>query len=200
MINTEIITCNTNALRGLIESIKVREQNIDQLRIKMIEQYCIQGKELQKLQREKQCSKNALTELTGINKASVHNYISISNDSRISELLESGNHGYQLETFNQKQLVKLSKLDDDNFEQSIKAGRLIIDEEEVIVDECVICNSPLFQEKSVVQIDENGKELARYSSAVIAQKITGIDRMSIGKICRGDRGHILAGGYNWKFG
>jgi hypothetical protein len=54
-------------------------------------------------------------------------------------------------------------------------------------------------EKAVIQINSKGKEIAQYSSAAMAQHITGIDRMSIGKICRGEAGRSHAGGFSWRF-
>ena len=50
--------------------------------------------------------------------------------------------------------------------------------------------------KAVVQF-KNEKRMAIYRSAFDANRSTGIDRASIGKVCRHERIH--AGGYSWKF-
>jgi len=168
----------------------------------MIKQWYLQGQELQQLQIEQQCSQNALTGLTNISKASVYNYISISKDPRILELLKSDHRGGQLNPFNQKQLVKLTKLADYEFEESLEAGIIIsVSKEEVVTDTAIsfAINKGTESKKAVIQINSNGEEIARYPSASMAQFITGVDRMSIGKICRGEDGRSNAGGCRWKF-
>ena len=142
-------------------------------------------------------TQNALTKLTDISKASVYNYISISKDPRILKLLDKGDHrGGQLECFNQKQLVKLTKLDDIEFEASVATGALVLVAKTAVVP---AVEKKKESEKAVVQINTDGKEIARYPSASMAQFITGVNRMSIGKICRGEAGRSYAGGCRWEF-
>ena len=52
--------------------------------------------------------------------------------------------------------------------------------------------------KPVTQIDDRGKIMANYPSAQSAQRVTGIDKSSIGSVCRGSV-RKTAGGYHWEF-
>ena len=202
IINQEILTLSVPTVNELIGSIQTREQYISNIRVEMIKQWYLQGQELQQLQLEQQCSQNALTGLTGISKASVYNYISISKDPRILELVYNDHRGGQLDPFNQKQLVKLTKLEDCEFEESVEAGILISANKEKVVAGPAISfaiDKKTESKKAVIQISSNGEEIARYPSASMAQFITGVDRMSIGKICRGEDGRNYAGGCQWEF-
>ena len=190
-INDEVSTVSIPTANELIDRIQNRELYISNIRVEMIKQWSLQGQELQQLQIEHQCTQNALTKLTGISKASVYNYISISKDPRILKLLDKGDHrGGQLECFNQKQLVKLTKLDDIEFEASVATGALVLVAQTAVVP---AVEKKKESEKAVVQINTDGKEIARYPSASMAQFITGVNRMSIGKICRGEAGRSHAG-------
>ena len=201
MLNLEISTKTIQVTDKLINNIKKREIYIKNIKVEMIKQWSQQGNELQQLQIECQCSQNYLTKLTGISKASVYNYMKISKDSRILELIESDHHGGQLECFNQKQLVRLTKLDDNAFEEAITTGSLAQLVQDTVIEATIVSKieKRIKIEKPVVQINADGKEIARYPSASMAQFITGIDRMSIGKICRGESGRSHAGGCRWEF-
>ena len=201
-INDEVSTVSISTANELIDRIQNRELYISNIRVEMIKQWSLQGQELQQLQIEHQCTQNALTKLTGISKASVYNYISISKDPRILKLLDKGDHrGGQLECFNQKQLVKLTKLDDGEFEASVATGALVLVDQTAVVGTAVVpaIEKKKESEKAVIQINTDGKEIARYPSASMDQFITGVNRMSIGKICRGEAGRSHAGGCRWEF-
>ncbi|MEF3077848.1 NUMOD1 domain-containing DNA-binding protein [Winogradskyella poriferorum] len=49
--------------------------------------------------------------------------------------------------------------------------------------------------KSVIQLGNDNVELRRFSSVSEASKITGCNKSSIAKVCRGERNH--AGGFKW---
>ena len=51
--------------------------------------------------------------------------------------------------------------------------------------------------KSVIQIDLDGRTLYKYESVTEASKLTGCNKTSIAKVCRGER--KSCGGYNWKY-
>ena len=127
-MNNIITTTNTVATdtTDLISKIQNREHAIHTKRIEMIKLWIDQGNDLLKLQTEQGCSQNALSEITEISRRAVQNYIHLSKDKRLSEYLQQGGYrGSQLEDFTQKQLVSLTKLDDDAFEVSIQEGKII---------------------------------------------------------------------------
>ena len=179
----------------LINKIKIREDTIYQTKIMTLNLWIDQGNALLDLQAQENCSQNALTKLTGISKASVYNYITLAKDKRIKSLLNGDHHGGHLECFNQKKLLKLTKLDNSAFEESIKTGTIVVTSKQTAVHKA----HPSSRGKPVIQIDLNNQEVARYKSAAMAQKMTGISRMSIGKVCRGVKDRNHAGGYKWKF-
>lgn len=208
IINTTIMTTASAIGDELINSIQNRERNINSIKLEMMKQWQLQGQELLQLQMERDCSQNALTELTGISKASVYNYIHIAKDIRFSELFKSDHHGGQLEHFNQKQLVKLTKLNDEDFNKSIEFGAILLPEKVETIKAIVMptvtdkiakeySTSQLWVAKPVIQIDAKNRIIAQYPSAKAAQTVTGIDRMTIGKVCRGVG--VSAGGYTWAF-
>lgn len=114
---------NNTGEGSLIDIIQMREQHIDATKMELLKMWIDQGSDLQKLQEEERCSQNHLSELTGISKGSVFNYIQLSKDKRILQLLETGHHGEHLvEDLNQKKLIKLTKLDDKAFDTFLETG------------------------------------------------------------------------------
>lgn len=216
----------TTISESLIKAIQKRELSIGNIKMEIIKHWFAQGVDLSQLKVQQNCSQNDLTKLTGISRGSVHNYIHISKDRRILELLQGGHHGGRLENFNQKQLLTLTKLGDLAFETSINAGVIVVAPKDQAIEAEIIESSindkiykkeeainklredvvALRQEQSskkiwgskpVAQINTRGKVIARYPSARSAQKATGIDKSSIGSVCRGSL--KTAGGYQWKF-
>ena len=215
-----------NLYESLIDRIQQREIDIRKNKTEIIKQWIAQGEDLLQLKRQQQCSQNELTKLTGISKGSVYNYIHISKDKRVLEWLQSDHHGGQLETFNQKQLLQLTKLNDSAFEISINAGMIVTTPKNKVIDAEIIessinekihkkekaisklkvdvvalrkeqSNTRQWGPKPVAQIDDRGKIIAQYPSAQSAQLVTDIDKSSIGSVCRGSS--KTAGGYQWKF-
>ncbi len=115
----------TNISESLIKAIKKREQSIGNIKTELIKLWIVQGEDLLKLKTQQQCSQNELTKLTGVSKGAIYNYIRISKDKRISEWSHGAHHGGQLENFNQKQLLQLTKLDDSAFETALQAGKIV---------------------------------------------------------------------------
>jgi len=190
-----IIPSDFQNKESLINIITTREVSITNSKRELILLWFNQGKDLMELQKQENCSQNKLTLLTGISKASVYTYIKIAKDDRLLSILTSDHHGGHLECFNQKNLLQLTKLNDSQFEQSITAGTIINANKVTSANNHIKKNI----QKPVMQLDLNHKEVARYPSAAIAQKITGISRMSIGKICRKEKGRTKAGNHYWKF-
>ncbi len=114
---------NNTAKVSLVDIIEMREQNIEATKIELLQLWIDQGTDLQKLKDLKGCSQNQLTELTGISKGSIFNYIQLSKDKRILQFLDTGHHGdHLIEDLNQKKLVKLTKLDDEAFDTYLETG------------------------------------------------------------------------------
>ncbi len=216
----------TNISESLISTIKKREFSINKIKTKMIREWISQGEDLLKLQEQMQCSQNYLTTLTDVSKGSVSIYVHISKDPRILDWIRGDHHGGQLEKFNQKELLQLTKLNDSAFEISVNTGMIVTTPKDQVIDAEIIDNNinekihkkeeyinklmvdvmALKKElssktkwgpKPVAQIDDKGKIMAKYPSAQSAQRVTGIDKSSIGHVCRGSLKR--AGGYQWIF-
>jgi len=218
---------------SLIDTIQLRESNIDASKMELLQMWVDQGVDLQKLQKSEGCSQNYLTELTGISKGSIFNYIQLSKDERILKLLDTGHHGDHLvDDLNQKKLVKLTKLDDEAFDTYLETGTfpsvsVESDESEVIDavtdDEATVddqieekeiqvrqLKDEIFElkkqlpnynisatQKAVLQFTKGGVFLAEFTSVSIAEISTGIDKITIDKVCRGTGS--LDGGFIWRF-
>ena len=218
---------------SLIDTIQLRESNIDATKMELLQMWIDQGVDLQKLQGQESCSQNYLTELTGISKGSIFNYIQLSKDDRILKLLDTGHHGDHLvDDLNQKKLIKLTKLNDEAFDTYLETGifpadsvasdaSVVIDviaDDEATVDEQIQEKEMQVRQlreeiyelkkqlpnynsstapKAVLQFTKEGVFLAEFPSASIAESSTGIDRMTIDKVCRGTGS--LDGGFIWRF-
>ena len=212
--------------KTLLEEIEARENSIEHTQFMLIKLWISQGDDLMKLQEQESCSQNGLTALTGIKRSTIQVYIKLAKDIRMLAKLNSGHHGSQLEQFTQKQLLKLTKLSDDAFEASLDAGCIVEDRTDtkesymlkndniikssnkielikkltmdvLIERESEKSKSTMFTGKAVSQMNSDGRVIAHFPSALDAQTSTGIDRMTIGKVCRGTG--ISAGGFYWKF-
>ena len=217
----------------LIDFIQMREQNIDASKMELLQMWVDQGVDLQKLQKSEGCSQNYLTDLTGISKGSIFNYIQLSKDKRILQLINTGHHGdHFAEDLNQKKLVKLTKLNDKAFDAYLETGTFpsvsvasnasevidIVTDDEATVDEQIEEKEMQVRQlkdeiselkkqlpnyntaaapKAVLQFTKEGVFLAEFPSASIAETNTGIDRMTIDKVCRGTES--LDGGFIWRF-
>lgn len=219
-------TMETNISESLINTIKEREKSINNSKIEIIKQWISQGADLLKLQEQLQCSQNDLTKITGVSKGTVSIYVQFSKDPRFLDWIRGDHHSGQLENFNQKQLLQLSKLNDSAFEVSINTGVIVSAPKEQVIDAEIIESSTndkthkieesirklkmdllaLKKElpgknkwglKPVVQINLKGEAIAQYPSARRAELMTGILKTSIGNVCRG--GAKSAGGYRWEF-
>ncbi len=218
---------------SLIDIIQIREENIDATKMELLKLWIDQGADLQKLKDVEGCSQNHLTELTGISKGSIFNYIQLSKDKRILQFLDTGHHGdHLIEDLNQKKLIKLTKLNDQSFNDYIKTGIFptvsiqseestaidVVAEDEATIDEQIADKELQVRQlkdeihelkkklpnyntsaapKAVLQFTKERVFLAEYPSASIAETSTGIDRMTIDKVCRGTGS--LDGGFIWRF-
>ncbi len=180
----------------LISGILHREGKIVQAKLEMIKLWISQGQDFERLQ-EMGYSQNRLSEMTKLSKGLINNYLKLSRDKRLVDLVnKTGHHGDQhyLENLTQKQVLKLTQLDDKAFCTVIESGEMPIETKTNQTHS--VAKQSRAAPKAVVQF-RNGKQVAIYRSAFDANRITDIDRMSIGKVCRHER--TYAGGSSWKF-
>ena len=102
------------------ESLRTRIQDREQSFKAIAYKHCIeQGKDLLALMEEEGLSQNKVSEYVGISKGSASNYIKIASDERLGvQSVE------QLQNFNQNDLVKMSKMDDKEFKETVSSGRV----------------------------------------------------------------------------
>ena len=179
----------------LISGILHREGKIVKAKLEMIKLWISQGQDFERLQ-EMGYSQNRLSEMTKLSKGLINNYLKLSRDKRLVDLVnKTGHHGdHHLEDLNQKQVLKLTQLDDKAFYTAIETGAMPIETKTNQTHS--VAKQSRAAPKAVVQF-RNGKQVAIYRSAFDANRITDIDRMSIGKVCRHER--TYAGGSSWKF-
>lgn len=179
----------------LISGILKREEQIVRGKLELMELWIRQGQDFERLQ-EAGYSQNRLTEMTKLSKGLINNYLKLSRDKRLVNIINNaGHHGdHHLEDLNQKQVLKLTQLDDKSFYTAIENGAMPI--EIKTEQKHSVAKQSRSAPKAVVQF-RNGKKVAIYRSAFDAERLTGIDRMSIGKVCRYER--VYAGSYSWKF-
>ncbi len=214
-METKTLTLSTpsKGMEILLNAIRFRKASEVESKKELIQQWISQGKDFISL--ENDYEQDALSMLTGVSRSSMKRYRTLANDKRL-ELCLSDN---KLEKFNQEQLIKLTKLDDEAFESCIKGGPAALDvitkkiinssisnkvdqikqlTTDVVEMRKAKANKLLFHNsRAVNQINEDGRVIAQYRSALDAQTATGIDRMTIGKVCRGVA--MSAGGFDWSF-
>ncbi len=192
-INETISTQSSDLIFGILH----REGKIVQAKLEMIKLWISQGQDFERLQ-EMGYSQNRLSEMTKLSKGLINNYLKLSRDNRLVNLVNNtghhGDHHHLLEDLNQKQVLKLTQLDDKAFYTAIESGAMPI--EIKIKQKYPVAKQSPAAPKAVVQF-RNGKQVAIYRSAFEANRTTDIDRMSIGKVCRHER--MYAGGHSWKF-
>jgi len=103
-----------------IKAIKARQKKIENAGNTLVGLWYEQGKELMELQSVLECSQNALVKHTGLGRSAMKAYMGIAEDPRLGEEGISK----QLGQFNQKQLVQLGKLDEDEFNDALETGAL----------------------------------------------------------------------------
>ena len=63
----------------------------------------------------------------------------------------------------------------------------------------LIDKTKLGQKRPVIQMDKEGREIARFASAAAAFRVTGVNRANISNVCKGRKSYKSAGRYLWKF-
>jgi len=103
-----------------IKAIKARQKKIDTAGNTLVSLWYEQGKELTELQSILECSQNQLVGHTGVGRSAMKAYMGIAEDPRLGE----DSISQQLGNFNQKQLVQVGKLDEEEFNEAIETGVL----------------------------------------------------------------------------
>jgi len=108
---------------ALVADIKSREVSIFKSKLELARKWIEQGMDLQELQSCMECSQNALAEITGLSTGSISNCINISKDERIKDLVDAVHSNEHLVGgINQSSLVKLAKLNDEDFDEYVTTG------------------------------------------------------------------------------
>ena len=120
------ITAKTKFVKGSVEAeclkdIKARERKIDKAQRSLVGLWIAQGKELLEFMAITEVSQRLAAELTGVKRTMVNTYCTIASDPRmLNEDFQD-----QLEQFSQKELIKLSKLDDEEaFDKALETGEM----------------------------------------------------------------------------
>jgi len=149
---------------NLIENIQNRELKIELTKLELIKLWFIQGRDLIVLSDALNIAYVDLVPIVSISKSSIYNYIAIAKDERIEKLLPFSTNGNSeteskhIENFNQKDIVRLSYLNDVEFTQVLIDGKFpTAKTEPPITSELSLDEEILFKEGQVkILIDEIG--------------------------------------------
>ena len=111
-----------NRIRQMID----REQSIATTKIQLIELWLLQGLDIMSLLEDHDTNVRRIAIAVGTSQSSAYNYLTIAKDERIQNLFQpvEKDKCIQLEPFNQKQIIKLIALDNYDFEEALRAGKL----------------------------------------------------------------------------
>ncbi|MEA2016982.1 MAG: NUMOD1 domain-containing DNA-binding protein [Campylobacterota bacterium] len=113
----------------LYQNIQDRTIKINTTKVDLIRLWFEQGCDLIEVQNEYSCTEEELNKIFSISKGSIYNYIKLAKDIRIKEILYNPHQvgkesDKRLDRFNQKQLLRLTSLDDIEFTTAIEKGKL----------------------------------------------------------------------------
>ncbi len=113
-----------------LDTINSRTQEIKDTQQQLVYLWYLQGRDLIKAMGESSCTQEELSNIFSLSKGSVSIYIKLAKDTRIEEILNPPHQmgiesqDKRLERFNQKQLVKLTTLNDVEFSIALQDGKL----------------------------------------------------------------------------
>lgn len=107
---------------GLIEQIQQRDLKVQISQRELVKLWILQGVDMLRLHKDYNYTQESISEVTGLSQALVSIYITLANDKRLYSII-TGNKEYQIERFNQKELKKLTTLNDIDFTETIQTGK-----------------------------------------------------------------------------
>ena len=140
---------------NLIEQIQKRDLKVQISQRELVKLWILQGVDMLKLHKDHNYTQESISEVTGLSQALVSIYITLANDKRLYSII-TGNKEYQIERFNQKELKKLTTLNDIDFTETIQTGKFPKTSKE---DKSVELEIELKIEHLEKQISELQKEL-----------------------------------------
>jgi len=119
---------------NLIQEIIKRDSKIKLSQQELVIQWIQQGLNMLKLYENHKCTQKNISERTGVSVGSVNKYITLASDIRLISFIfsdEYNNTGSkQIERFNQKELIKLTTLNNVDFNSTIESGKFPKSEKE----------------------------------------------------------------------
>jgi len=146
---------------GIIKDVKGREKRIIKVGKSLVSLWLEQGKEINEFIAITEVSMRVASELLGVKRTALNTYCTIAKDPRMlnPEFTD------QLENFTQKELIQLTKLDDEEaFDKALEDGHL--PKKEVVIDVEVDADGNAEPEadrtwaKELIEIIENSADLA----------------------------------------
>ena len=175
---------------SLEDKIKRTDKDILNANKGLAQLWIYQGNNLIALQEEKQCSQNELAKLVGYSKGATSNYIRLARDTRLSSLLSEDNtvhHGERLlDGYNQKKLIAITKLSDQEFAEFVESGVMksaarenTSDLEDVIEVELENSLEDQITEKElqIEQLQEELKVLKKESEHYVTRKDRAVEKL-----------------------
>ena len=117
----------TLAIENIIRTMIEREQKVTMTKIQLIELWLHQGLDIMALLEDHDANVRKIALVVGISKTTAYGYLTIAKDERINKLFcptADTEKRIQLEPFNQNQIMKLIALDNFDFEEALRAGKL----------------------------------------------------------------------------
>jgi len=107
----------------LVEQIQKRDLEVQQSQKELVILWINQGLDMMKLSKEYKYSQDDISDITGVSQAQISLYISLASDKRlVASLSPADKNTKRLERFNQKELKKLTTLNDVDFNSTIETG------------------------------------------------------------------------------
>ena len=113
----------TNDQETLIQQIQNRDIKVQLSQRELVSLWMMQGLDMIKLHNEHNHTQATISELTGVSQAQISLYISLASDARlVSSIIATDKNTKHLERFNQKELKKLTTLNDVDFNHTVESG------------------------------------------------------------------------------
>ncbi len=111
------------SIEQLIQQVQERDIKVQLSQRELVSLWIMQGLDMLKLHKEHSYTQTNTSELTGISQAQISLYISLASDTRlVTSIIATDKNTKHLERFNQKELKRLTTLNDVDFNQTVDSG------------------------------------------------------------------------------